>query len=213
MMFSISVSSKLQAQSVNKKYLRRQLDSIMSLDQKYRGYLSDLSNTAKKIKIAAKFQSTAEEIDDLLWNKQKSIDSANLLFVEKVIDQYGYPGKKLVGTPTNEVAWNVIQHSPKIDKYIDVVAKAAHKNDLPFFLYATMQDRYLVNKHQKQIYGTQAAFRQLKRTGKNDWFIWPIANPQKVNLRRKKAGFKNTVEENAKLLDINYEVLDLSDFH
>ena len=166
----------------------------MVLDQKYRGTLMDLDNSVKSDSISKALNIPLKDLSNKLWQKQTTIDSANLIFVESVIKKHGYPGKTLVGTPANESAWYVIQHSPKIEKYIDIIKQAADKKELPFYLYAMMEDRYLLGQGKEQIYGTQATRRTLK-SGKTEEFIWPIKDPEHVNDRRKKAGFEQTVEE------------------
>ena len=41
------------------------------------------------------------------------------------------------------------------------------------------------------------------------FFIWPVKNTAGVNQCRKQAGFELTVEDNAKGLNTNYQVLTL----
>lgn len=211
--FSISLLLLVQScfsQSLINSNLKRQLDSIMVLDQKYRGDLMDLADSIKSDSISKALNISLNDLSDKLWQKQTTIDSTNLIFVESTIKKYGYPGKTLVGTPANESAWYVIQHSPKIEKYINLIKQAADKKELPFSLYAMMEDRYLSGQGKEQIYGTQATRRTLK-SGKTEEFIWPIKDPQHVNERRKKAGFGQTVEENAKQLGVKYRVVLLSE--
>jgi hypothetical protein len=133
--------------------------------------------------------------------------------VEAIIKQYGYPGKSLVGTPANEAAFYVIQHSDHIDQYIPIIKKAAEQKELSFTLYAMMLDRSLMYNRKEQIYGTQAkGFETIdKATGKKIFkmIIWPVQNPKTVNALRKKAGFDQTIEENAQRLGVEYEVLTL----
>ena len=83
------------------------------------------------------------------------------------------------------------------------------KNELPKTLVAMMEDRLLVQEGKEQIYGTQGSGFNTK----NGWtmIIHPIKNPEKVNKLRKKVGFTETVEENAKRLGIDYKVLTLED--
>lgn len=67
-----------------------------------------------------------------------------------------------------------------------------------------MEDRYLMTDGKPQIYGTQGMTFDDARGS----FIWPIENPEKVNERRKEAGFDETIEEYAKILfgdDFVYE--------
>ena len=65
---------------------------------------------------------------------------------------------------------------------------------------AMMEDRLLMLKGKKQIYGTQATvFREDKKVA-----IWPIEDPKNVNERRQKIGFALTVEANADRLKAIY---------
>lgn len=153
--------------------LKRSLDSIMLLDQKYRSSLN---------------------MDT--WRLQMELDSSNLKYIEKVISENGYPGKSMVGDKTGNVAWYVIQHSNKIEKYLDLVKEAADKSEIPFRLYAMMLDRHLMYNNKPQIYGTQGSSYFIGSPREVN-FIWPIENPDSVNILRKEV-FGNTVEEYGK---------------
>ncbi|RYY06530.1 MAG: hypothetical protein EOP43_06070 [Sphingobacteriaceae bacterium] len=191
--------------------LKKQLDSVMVLDQKYREALSlMMTDTSKTDSLAKVLNFPRKNLNGMLWKKQLAIDSANVVFIEDIFKRYGYPGKSLVGTPTNETAWYIIQHSFKIPQYLPMMKEAGQKSELPFRLVAMMEDRYLMNENKEQVYGTQGTRRTLKN-GKTEWIVWPIQKPEQVNQRRKQAGFEQTVEENAKTLGINYRVVKLSE--
>ena len=194
--------------------LKKQLDSVIVLDQKYRGLFQMLRDSLLKDSIAKAYKMPTDEIEKYLWKQQNNIDSLNLVFIENIFKIYGYPGKSIVGDSdeTNEVAWYIIQHSSKkkISQYLNMMKKAGKQKELPFHLVAMMEDRYLMSEKKKQIYGTQATHRMLKN-GKMEWFIWPIKNPNRVNKRREKAGFDSTVEQNAKRLNVVYRIVKLSE--
>lgn len=200
-----------QGQSVLNLKLKNQLDSVMQLDQKYREILSKgTMNSTQQDSLAKALQVEPKSVIKTLWKLQNTIDASNLVFVEDVISKFGYPGKTLVGEETGAAAWNVIQHSAKIDKYLGLIKKAATKKELPFKLYAMMYDRYLVEHKTAQIYGTQISMLHLKN-GESGWFVYPIKNPGKTNKLRRKAGFDQSVEENAKRLDVEYRVIKISE--
>lgn len=205
-----TVDSALGQQRLNYT-LKRQLDSVMVLDQEYRETLNFLSDPLKRDSVAKSLSLTVQQANKHYWGLQNNIDSMNVVFIEAVFKKYGYPGKTLVGEPTNEAAWNIVQHSQKIDKYIVIIKKAAENKELPFMLYAKMLDRALLNKGEEQIYGTQAVCRNLKNGSGIDCFIWPIKDAGLVNERRKKAGFLTTVEQNAAHLDIIYRAIKITD--
>jgi hypothetical protein len=189
--------------------LKRQLDSIHVTDQKYREYLSTIGDNSKlQDSLSATFKIRKDDLVSFLWTRQNEIDIINLNRVEIILSQYGYPGKTLVGTPTNESAWYVIQHSPAIEKYFPLISKAGKQKELPFHLVAMMQDRLLSQQDKPQIYGTQVlCYPPKKQPDHTECFVWPIDKPEEVNKRRKEAGFTDTVEENAKRLGVNYKVL------
>ncbi|MCH2489582.1 MAG: DoxX family protein [Flavobacteriales bacterium] len=183
--------------------LMQRLDSIAVLDQKYRSLMQiedEATRSAKAVEMGLESTMTNEAI----WKLQQVIDSANMAFVERLFVTEGYPGKSVVGEPTNKVAWNVLQHNPdKIETYLPLIKKAGEAGELPFSLVAMMEDRYLMNQGKPQVYGTQG------RTDESGSYIWPIKDPETVNDRRLAIGYTQTVEEYAKDLfgsDFIYEV-------
>ena len=170
--------------------LKKRLDSIMVLDQKYR-----------------------ENPTPETWPKQIEIDSSNIKFIEKAIEMYGYPGKSLVGESTQEVAWYVIQHSDKIDTHIELIKEAAENDELPYRLYAMMLDRHLVRQNEPQIYGTQG-MSYFMGTPDQISIIWPLKSVDSVDIFRKEAGFDDTMLENAQRMfgpDFEFKDMNISD--
>jgi hypothetical protein len=191
--------------------LKSQLDSIMILDQKYRRALTFIyQDSISKDSVARSLDQSFTDIESYVWDQQSVLDSLNLNFIEKVIENFGYPGISMVGNEASEVTWHVIQHSDKISKYIELIKQAGKLKELAPNLIAKMTDRYLMQNNKNQIYGTQGMCRTVK-DGTRKCFIWPIENPKKVNKLRAKAGFETTVEENAERLNIEYEVLTLEE--
>lgn len=186
--------------------LKQRLDSIAVLDQKYRTLMQTQSLEERK-NIGEKMGLSEAEYSGDLWKLQVVIDSANIAYVERIFKTIGYPGKSMVGEPTNTAAWYVLQHNPdKIAEYLPLIKKAGEQKELPMRLVAMMEDRYLMNENKPQIYGTQG------RRQNGEKFIWPIENPEMVNERRRNVGFGNTVEEYAKGLfgeDFEYKALTM----
>lgn len=188
--------------------LKNKLDSIFQLDQKYRLLLISEELKSRPDSLAKSYGVETSQLQNFLITKMVSIDSSNIKRVDEIIAAYGYPGKSLVGEPANEAAFFVIQHSQSIAKFLPLIKKAAQKKELLFSLYAMMLDRSLMYSGKEQVYGTQGSgFQALNATTGQKEFkmvIWPIKNHKKVNKRRKKAGFKDTVEENSKRMGITY---------
>mgnify|MGYP003575968908 CR=1 FL=1 len=194
--------------------LKKELDSLKTLDQRYRAAL--IANMRGKGDSLAKVYGIKKEhLNEHLWKLQGEIDSLNTARVEEIINKHGYPGISLVGNPTNEAAFYILQHSKVIDKYLPVIKEAAEKNELRFQLYAMMLDRSLMFQDKEQIYGTQGSGMSVKNPVTGNWenlsFIWPIHDPLNVNQRRKKAGFTDTVEESAKSMRIDYKIYTLEE--
>jgi hypothetical protein len=187
--------------------LKHELDSLYEVDQRYRSMLFDSRINRNPDSLAAALGVPKSELNATIMSQMQRTDLSNLERMQAILQQYGYPGKSLVGAPTNQAAWNVIQHAPKIiPQYLPMMKLAAEKGELPFDRYATMLDRQLMNEGKEQLYGTQ-----VRGYNGQPPFVWPIQNPVQVNQRRKQAGFSTTVEKNAAAMGVTYQILTLQD--
>ncbi|SFF39045.1 DUF6624 domain-containing protein [Spirosoma endophyticum] len=127
--------------------LERELKQIFIEDQRPRLQLDTIGKQYG-------FKSTQAQS---LWEQMRQVDSINLPKVERMIAQYGYPGKRLVGEKQNETAWLVIQHAPLEvqEKYLPLLQEAAVQGQLSKASVALTIDRIRVRKGQKQLYGSQ----------------------------------------------------------
>ena len=196
--------------------LKHELDSIYAVDQRWRNMMFNPRISRQPDSLARALGVTRESLPTYIPGQLLRTDSTNQVRVKAILKQYGYPGKTLVGTPTNEAAWFVIQHSADIESSLPLIKKAADKGELPFYLYAQMLDRQRMRDGKEQRYGTQAMGYNVLNpaTGRREAqppFIWPIGNAAGVNERRKKAGFTSTVEQNAASMGIPYRVLTLKE--
>ena len=191
--------------------LKRQLDSIAVLDQKYRNLMQTDSEESRAIMAkAAGFEEDDYSIGSL-WDKQMEIDQSNMKFIANIFETRGYPGTSIVGKESSSAAWYVLQHSmDEIPKFFPLIEKAGKEGELSMRSVAMMEDRYLMSKDEPQKYGTQGS----SRGGVS--FMWPIENPETVNERRAEIGYTTTIEEYAKLLygeDFEYKVLTMGDIN
>lgn len=198
-----------KSQTEINKDLKKQLDSILVQDQIFREYLDNQTTDLRKQEISNIVGYPKDYLDNNIWSLITKTDSINLLKVENIVHKYGYPGKSMVGEPTNTAVFLVIQHSPKISKYYPLIEEAGKNKEIPFTDVAMMLDRKLTEERKPQIYGTQLEGKSItdKQTGKKRQVIYvlPIENAKEVNNRRKKAGFEITVEENARRFGIEYK--------
>ncbi len=195
--------------------LKNELDEILKYDQIFREYGDSETLEERKKEILSLTGFSKQDLDENLWNIITETDSLNIKKVERIIKKYGYPGKSLVGSPTNITCWYVIQHSNKIKKYFSIIKQASELKEIPKTNVAMMEDRMLMSDGKEQIYGTQGAGRLIiNAAGKEEFynFIWPIKDISQVNDLRKQVGFKTTVEENSKNLGIDYKVVTLEDY-
>ena len=214
-LFFLLFSSSIFGQPKINSVLKQKLDSIFNEDQKWRELFATGLVQTKSDSLAESFKIEKKELFSYVLKMTSLSDSLNIIEIEKVIKEYGYPGKTLVGTETNNAAFFVIQHSKKIDKYLPIIKKAAIKKEISFQLYAMMLDRSLMYKGKEQIYGTQGQIIEgiSPLTGKKERvsIIWPITNAENINKKRKEVGFESTVEEYAKEMGIDYKIYTLED--
>lgn len=184
------------------------------LDQLYRVILMDPSRSHQRDSVIRARHLSADHPNEALIRLLGQADSSNVRRVRAIIARYGYPGKTLVGVPTNMAAFSVIQHSTHIPQYLPLMKQAAERGELPFVDYAKMLDRSLQNGQKEQIYGSVGqGYRVLNpATGQVEqhYFVWPIQDPAHVNERRKKAGFEETVEAFAQRIGCAYQSLTLA---
>ncbi|RYE54661.1 MAG: hypothetical protein EOP48_11810 [Sphingobacteriales bacterium] len=164
-----------------------------------------------------------KRLDDALsyLQKQQSVyDSMNLIRVKAIVLQYGYPGKTLVDSPTNEVAFHVLKRylnrkPSEFSLYLPILKSAAERKEIPFELYALVLDQSLFEQGKEQLYGT-AMYFIVDAIGSNGMrqpktIVWPIKDPATVNKRRKAIGIDKTVEEMAREAKFTYQVYTLKD--
>jgi hypothetical protein len=171
MLFGLTLLSCKGNSQINFEQIAVELDSIYVLDQLYRGGLDSL------------FEDHGWNSPEVLqaMQKQAKLDSLNLIRVQAIIDQVGeYPGKSLVGPSAGKVAFFVIQHAPDSiqAKYHDMIVDAGIRNELKRSHVAMYQDRYLMNREEPRIFGTQIRIvpHTDPSTGEleDSVFLWPI---------------------------------------
>lgn len=125
---------------------------------------------------------------DSLWKLQNTSDSLNQIRITEIIDEFGYPGKSLVGPSQGSTAFMVIQHANQEmqEKYLPLLKTKADEGELKWSSVALMIDRVLLGKGEKQIYGSQIATD--KETG--EYYFGEIENPHKIDSIRATVGLR-----------------------
>ncbi len=160
--------------------LKKELTHIYKLDQKYRIVLDSLVRKAG-------LKWDHPEIQKIIPEAVKQ-DSLNLSRVLFILDSCGWIGVRQIGAEANQALFVVIQHADSsiLIKYFPLLAKSYELGETPGKYYALMMDRILIDRGQKQLYGTQ--MQPEKKEGK--FIPFPIEDKPGVNQRRKKVGLK-----------------------
>ena len=173
--------------------LRKQLAFIQERDQRHRMEMMEKSNNNMP-------PSGFMEI----YTKQNELDKENVILIEKILDEYGYPSQKLVGSQLNTTVFIVIQHSghETLEKYLPLFKDATEKGDMQKSNLALVIDRVKMGNGEKQIYGSQ-----LKSNMNGSMELYPIEDKENVNKRRAEMGLQ-PLEEYLKMYeDMGIEVI------
>lgn len=129
------------------------------------------------------------------------IDKENQQIVVSIIEKCGFPTVEGHGYKSVETVFLVLQHAGKglRSKYFPLIKESAGKGDLSWSIVALMEDRMLMDRGEKQKYGSQVR----KNNGSDEWFLYPIHDPENVNERRAKIGLE-PIEDYLKNFDIEY---------
>jgi hypothetical protein len=172
--------------------LAKELDRLKEVDQKYRR-LSD--------EYRSKYAQNSPEYQKFMRDWQQS-DSLCLVQAEAILQQYGYPGKSMVGGDRQDAIWLIIQHAPlaKQEQYFPLIDDAAQKRELNKSAWALLVDRIRMYRGQPQIYGSQVE-RDEATGGRKFHEIEDEAN---VNKRRAEVGL-GPLEEYAERMGVNWK--------
>ncbi|MCS3733696.1 DUF6624 domain-containing protein [Mucilaginibacter dorajii] len=170
----LTASSFAQKAKLDTSLIQR-IDSMFKDDQRWR-------------KEYNKFQQKKSAFDEETINSNwLRADSINEVKAKAIINKYGYPGYNRVGDTSNDF-WAIVQHCDDDiafqERILVLLKKEVDKNNADRSNYALLTDRVLVNKHQKQIYGTQIKLDP--KTKKAAPF--PLKFPKSVDKLRKQMG-------------------------
>lgn len=169
------------------------LDSIFVEDQQYRGQLDS---------VAATYGQDSEEWQQLL-GKMFTADESNAKIVAEILDTHGWLSTDEVGLTANRTLFLVIQHANHElqEKYLPMMRQAVEDGNADASRLALLEDRIALGNGQPQIYGSQIGTDQ--ETGKA--FVFPMINPDSVNIRRASVGL-GSIEEYAAYFDIEWDL-------
>lgn len=193
---------KLQAIVLqNKEEVEKHLDKklVAVLDKIY---FDDQSTRNQIRSMEEKYGRNSREMDDF-WKTILKNDSINLVKVSNILDNRGWPSKKLIGKRGTTTLFLVLQHANQEtqEKYLSLIEKAVADNNLPKRQYAIFYDRLLLRRGRRQIYGTQLAINDVSKKP----YVLPLEDPVNVDIRREKMGL-NTMQENLNRWNLIWDV-------
>ena len=171
------------------------LDTIRKEDKQYRLQSRELEK---------KYGWDSKENEVLtLFKTIQFTDSIHLVKVEKILDQKGWLGPDIVGYYGNVTLFLVIQHAdPQTRvKYIPLLRDAVKKGNARPQDLALMEDRVLIEKGEKQIYGSQLTMNSETNTME----LAPMIDPDNVDKRRSEVSLE-PLAEYLKYDDLTWDV-------
>ena len=169
--------------------LQSELEQMGAADQDVRGWM--IANTPYGDAVLAQPPSDADA--KILIARMTEVDRRNMARLAEIIDQFGWPGRSLVGDKASEASFLILQHSTVDNqrRYFPLLKAAADRGDARRDQAAMMEDRMLLAEGKKQIYGTQL------RSGPDTqgrWVLQPIDDEANVDARRATVGLPPLAE-------------------
>ncbi len=171
--------------------IKARLEKVFVLDQKYRNRHQTIIDS-----FGFDSQETLQ-----LQKQMKAADNENLSYVSSLIDKYGWISYDNIGVEGSNTIFMVIQHADSAtqEKYLPVMREAVKKGKALTNQLAMLEDRVLVNRGSKQIYGTQLYWDKLTKK----WKLSPIQNEEEVDKRRAEVGLQ-PIKDYLKYFSVDY---------
>ena len=116
-----------------------------------------------------------------------AVHKQNAETLETIIDQYGWPGKTLVGDDGAEAAWLVLQHAiacPELQRMcLPLLQSGVETGEVPAVQVAYLEDRSCVFEGRPQRYGTQFDW-----DGNGQLSPHSLQDPERVDAYRESVG-------------------------
>jgi tetratricopeptide (TPR) repeat protein len=173
------------------KRIKDRLAEVFVLDQKYRNKFQSVIDS---------FGFNSREMKHL-QRKMKKADAKNLKYVSNLIDKFGWISYDSIGVEGSNVLFMVIQHADSItqEKYLPLMQNAVKQNKALANQLAMLEDRVLLRRGLKQIYGTQVFWDDVAKK----WLLSPIEDEKDVDKRRAQVGLQ-PIRDYLKYFGIDY---------
>ena len=177
------------------KKLKSQLDKIFVLDQMFRNHYQTTIDS---------FGMGSTEMKELR-KKMTKADKNNLKYVSQLIDRYGWISTDTIGIEGGNTLFMVIQHADSLsqEKYLPILKQAVKDKKALGEQLAMLEDRVLLRRGNKQIYGSQVHWEENTKK----WVLSPVEDERNVDKRRAKIGLQR-LKDYLKNFDIDYRAAD-----
>lgn len=170
------------------------LDSLVTVDQKWRNYLTMYRN--------GELQTDTISLETIKRNCIIA-DSLNYYILYDIFVSYGFPNYDLVGIEGSNNFWLLVQHQDAYPSFQDSVLSKmkieVDANKASASNYAYLVDRVKVNSGQPQVYGTQMELNHEKTS----FIPKKVIDPDKLNKRRLSVGL-DSIESYIELMNHVY---------
>ena len=123
-------------------------------------------------------------VDSLDIIRQQAIDEAHTKILDKIIQNYGWPTREMVGQEGVDAAFLIVQHSDDAfqKRMVPMIEASFERGDVSAHDYALLVDRVLLYDGKPQRYGTQAEITN------GVLVVLPIEDKQNLEKRRASLG-------------------------
>lgn len=122
-------------------------------------------------------------------SKMEEVHLKNAYRLDELINEFGWPGRSLVGKDGAEAAWLIVQHAISLPdfsrKCLKLIEEAVAKAETEAYQFAFLHDRIAFFAGRAQRYGTQSDWN---KDGKMQ--VWKLEDKEKVNLYRAEVGLE-----------------------
>lgn len=127
------------------------------------------------------------ELFDGYHPRMADVHARNALRLDEIVEQYGWPGKTMVGAEGADAAWMVLQHAigmpTLLRKCLPLIRDAADRGEAMSFQAAYLEDRISVFERRPQRYGTQFDWDE-----SGELSPLPLLDPAQVDSYRQSVG-------------------------
>lgn len=175
-------ANKAEYEKYLDKPLADKLAKIQELDQKYR---------IEAEKAAEEFGPTSKEVMKYAGLMAEQ-DAKNLVVIEKILEERGWLGPKVIGIEGARTLFLVIQHADLETqiKYLPMMREAVARNEAEGSQLALLEDRINMRQGKRQVFGSQIGVDQ--KTG--EYYVYPLMDPDKVDEYRASVGLPPLAE-------------------